>query len=744
MNLDDGRKPQDKSPLGGESRVAQRSEAILSGLSDVQRRAASHLSGPLVVFAGAGSGKTRIITHRIAWLIEQGVKPWEILAVTFTNKAALEMRRRVESLTPLGARCLIATFHSACARWLREFAPELGFTADFTIYDDADQLTAVKFVLSELNVKLDAETTAQEYRSAINKMKTLAMLPNDERLAREYGDLLPPVGLQVYRRYQEYLAACNAMDFGDLIMNVLLLLRRNQSVREVLQRRYKYLLVDEYQDTNRTQFELIARLAEKSRNLFVVGDDDQSIYSWRGAVPSNIIDFDKVYPDAVKITMEQNYRSAGNIVNAASAMITNNKYRVAKRPFTSNGLGDRITYRLETDNEIEAWWVVDQIKAELSRFPYSDIAIFYRTNSQSRLMEDALRRENIPYQIYGTVRFYDRAEIKDLMAYFRAVVNPNDDVSVKRILNVPTRGIGKKAEETLEAEAARRGLSMMKTIEALVGEGSKQGVKLKPFFDLMQGLRGKLIEGSVDEALGTVLDAIRYIDYVEKKFPDQAQDKIENIHELGAALADFASAYPDATVAEWLQSVTLASSEGEAKGGVSMMTLHMAKGLEFARVYIVGIEEGLLPHRGSMDTDEGLEEERRLFYVGMTRAKERLSLIGAYRRRTYNAWAANRPSRFLAEIPAEHFEPATEVEQGLVGAGVGAFETMASAQVRYDYDEDPAGSVRQSLSVGQSVRHPTYGKGHVEELLNEFGVVKAVVRFQEFGLRKVAAHHLVI
>ncbi len=292
----------------GKPKTVNRGETILRGLNDVQRKAASHVDGPLVVFAGAGSGKTRIITHRIAWLIERGVHPWEILAVTFTNKAAQEMRTRVEDLTPLGKRCLIATFHSACARWLREFAAEIGFTSDFTIYDDSDSLTALKTVLSELNVKLDDQITAQEYKAAIHKMKTMALLPSDERLSREYADLMPPAGVQVYKRYQEYLAGCNAMDFSDLIMNVLLLLRRNQTVRELLQGRYRYILVDEYQDTNRTQFELISRLAEKHKNLFVVGDDDQSIYSWRGAVPSNIIDFDKVYPDAIKVTMEQNYR----------------------------------------------------------------------------------------------------------------------------------------------------------------------------------------------------------------------------------------------------------------------------------------------------------------------------------------------------------------------------------------------------------------------------------------------------
>lgn len=739
MNLESDKPKQPKPKAGG-----SRADEILSGLNEVQRQAATHRDGPLVVFAGAGSGKTRIITHRIAWLIEQGVHPWEILAVTFTNKASQEMRQRVEDLTPLGKRCLIATFHSACARWLREFAAELGYTSDFTIYDDADQMSAIKTILKEMNVKLDDQITAQEYKQAINKMKTMAIMPNDERLGREYGDMMPPAGVQVYRRYQEYLAGCNAMDFGDLIMNVLLLLRRNVQVRDILQRRYRYILVDEYQDTNRTQFELISRLAEKSKNLFVVGDDDQSIYSWRGAVPSNIIDFDKVYPDAKKITMEQNYRCTANIVDAANAMIGNNKYRVQKRLFTENPAGDLINYRLETDNEIEAWWVVDSIRAEQVRFDKRDIAIFYRTNSQSRMMEDALRRENIPYQIYGTVRFYDRAEIKDLMAYVRVLVNPNDDISTLRILNTPPRGIGEKAEDTVAAEAARRGIPVMKAIEAMVAENTpKLAPKLKVFLDVVQKLRQPILEGPIDEALEAILGATEYVAYVQKKFPEQAIDKIENIHELGAALADFAGAYPDSTITEWLQSVTLSSEESENKGGVTMMSLHMAKGLEFPRVYIIGVEEGLLPHRNSMDDPETLEEERRLFYVGMTRAKEKLSLVGAYRRRTYNTWGANRPSRFLTEIPNQHFEPATEAETSFMKSAYGsqAYASDPSGPT-YDFDDADGHGASRQLSIGMAVKHPTYGKGNVEEILEEFGQTKAVVRFHEFGLRKVAAHHL--
>lgn len=714
-------------------------QQMLLGLNEVQRQAAMHRDGPLVVFAGAGSGKTRIITHRIAWLIENGVAPWEILAVTFTNKAAAEMKTRVEALTPFASRCLISTFHSACARWLREFAPELGFTADFTIYTDDDQVSALKTVLAELQVKLDDQISVNEYKIAINKAKTMAMLPNDDRLGREYSGLMPIAGQQVYQRYQEYLAACNAMDFGDLIMNMLLLLRRNETVRSLLQRRYRYVLVDEYQDTNRTQFELIARLCEAHRNLFVVGDDDQSIYSWRGAVPANIIDFDKVYPDAVRVTLEENYRSSGHIVAAASAVIQNNQHRVAKRPFTKNDLGERLDYRLETDNELEAWWVIDRIQREQGRYPLSEVAIFYRTNAQSRMLEDALRRGNLPYRIYGTVRFYDRAEIRDMMAWFRIAVNPTDDVSLKRIINVPPRGIGDKAIATIESEASRRGLSMYKTIEEMAEENfARLGPKLREFVQLVGSLRGDLLEDAVEDAVQRILDATQYLEFIKKKYPDAAPDKIENIHELGAALADFASAYPDATIAEWLQSVTLVSAEEGSGGGVTLMTLHMAKGLEFSRVYLVGMEDNILPHRNSTDDPESLEEERRLFYVGMTRAKEKLSLVGAYRRRTYNTWAANRPSRFLTEIPAEHFEASTELEQAQLRTSTYGSDWTDSSTLEYEQAPPEA----PEIEVGQSVSHPTYGPGVIQELHNEFGVIKAVVRFREFGLRKVIAKHL--
>jgi DNA helicase-2/ATP-dependent DNA helicase PcrA len=705
-------------------------KSILSGLDEVQKQAAAHVDGPMVVFAGAGSGKTRIITYRIAYLLERGVPPQSILAVTFTNKAAAEMRSRVETLTPLGSRCHISTFHSACARWLREFAQELGYTSDFTIYDENDSLSALKAVLNDLNIKLDDETTVKTYRAAINAVKTKAFLPNDNRLAEEYSYLLPPVGLQVYRKYQEYLCQCNAMDFGDLIMNILLLFRYNNRVREALQNKYKYILVDEYQDTNRAQFELIATLVDKHQNLFVVGDDDQSIYSWRGALPSNIIDFDSVYAKSKKITLEQNYRCSATIVDAAREMISKNKVRVAKKLYTQNPPGDSIDLCIEDDNELEAWWIVDRIKSQIAHFTFDKIAIFYRTNSQSRMLEDTLLRANIPYQIYGTVRFYDRAEIKDLIAYLRVLINPQDDVSAKRIFNVPTRGLGKKAEETVELEAVKRGLPFLKTLQQMVTENHpKASPKIAEFLKLLESLKHSILSLPLEKTIETLVSKTKYADYIAKKHADQAQDKLENIHELGSALADFGEQNPQATIAEWMQTVTLSSlSEGQ-KGGISLMTLHMAKGLEFDRVYIAGLEEGLLPHRSNLGNDAALEEERRLLYVGMTRAKVKLSLLASKKRRQYAQWTSNRPSRFLTEIPSRYMN---QIE-------------TASTQITYSIDDSCTtshNSTTNHLYLGKKVKHPTYGRGVIEDIVLELGHQKLMVRFQDWGPRKVLAHHL--
>lgn len=718
-----------------------KAETILSGLNEAQRKASLHKEGPLVVFAGAGSGKTRIITSRIALLIESGVRPSQILAVTFTNKAAQEMKERVLGMSNQGDRVWIGTFHSTCARWLREFAPELGFSSDFTIYDDKDSVSAIKNVLKSMNLKTtEDKISANDYKAAIATAKTHAWLPHEaEKASQAYPWVFPFMGVEVYKRYQELLAQCNAMDFSDLLLNMLLLLKRNEGVRDILQKRHPYILVDEYQDTNRTQFELISYLINDKKNLFVVGDDDQSIYSWRGADPSNILEFTKQYPDAVEINLEQNYRCTGHIVNAASALIANNKTRADKTLWTANDDGEQITFHYEYDGEMEAWAIVDQIVKELKTYPYEDVAIFYRTNAQSRQIEDALRREGIPYQIFGSLRFYDRAEVKDILSYIKLIHNEKDDIALTRIINTPTRGIGKKAVETISEKAEENKVSMLEACRILaIEKGFRPAVKVKHFLSIIDNIKKEMEKSPISEVVGIILKYTDYKLHIEKKFPEQAIDKIANIHELGAALADYEEEKPEASISQWLQDVSLLGSEEQSEGGVSLMTLHSAKGLEFNRVFLTGLEEGLIPHTNSMDNEEEFEEERRLLYVGITRAKKKLSLTCAQKRRVFNVWMANQPSRFLREIPNKHFANL----DGNITDTKASYPYAKNDEPNCTEDTNSSAPGSSDLYEGVYVSHPTYGKGTVAKLENEFGVQKATVEFNDFGKRKVNATQL--
>ncbi len=720
-------------------------KALLSGLNDAQRLAAEHVNGPMVVFAGAGSGKTRIITHRIANLIRNGVPPWTILAVTFTNKAAGEMKERVIKICPEAGACHIATFHSAAARWLREFASELGFTADFSIYDDSDSNQVLKSVMQELLSEVDLSALIPEIKGFIHMAKTSGLLPTDiERRAGEMGHLIPHGGIKVYMAYQERLAKCNAMDFGDLLLNMLLLLRRNKGVRGLMQRRFRYVLVDEYQDTNPTQFEIVQHIVAEHQNLFVVGDDDQSIYSWRGATPANILHFEQHFAGAKRVTMEQNYRSSNNIISAAGAMIQHNEHRAKKKLFTENPSGDKIDFIYESDGEMEAFQVVDQIRSESSVHAYGDIAIFYRTNSQTRLLEDALRRERIPYRIYGSLRFYDRMEVKDIVAYMRLAINPRDDVALKRVINTPTRGIGAKAVQEIEKMAQDNESSLLEAMRALVTQSkSRLGSKLAPVVLLLDKLAKIILTAPLDEVISHILHETNYGDYVKKKFPDQYLEKLENVHELAAALADYDERVEGATLSSWLQTVSLdrdeeADANQNLEKGVSLMTLHMAKGLEYDRVYIVGVEEGFLPHHNSTEDPRAVEEERRLLYVGITRARVKLSLLGAHRRRVYNQTHATRPSRFMNEIPPELLSS----PRGYSSMGLHLFDDPQRGITYEPLDAQANGAVHQ-IRQGAKVYHATYGSGQVELLEEVFGEIKATVHFDEFGHRVVAMRHLV-
>ena len=703
------------------------STSLLNDLNEQQRIAVLHGEGPAVVFAGAGSGKTRVITTRIAHLIQQGVKPWRILAMTFTNKAALEMRQRVEQITG-HKKVMVSTFHSSCARWLREFSEELGFTPSFSIYDDKDSSDILKRILSEYANKKELPALVQDMKAMIQWAKTRGLYPNDIANHQPRKSFkIPDGGAQVYRKYQELLAKANAMDFGDLLMNILLLMRRNEAIRTKLQERFQYIMIDEFQDTNGTQFELVQRLASPHNNLLVVGDDDQSIYSWRGAVPGNILEFHRHFPTAVRINLEQNYRCTAHIVDAAAALISHNQKRAEKTLFTANPDGDFITHFNESDNEMEAHTVAQLVKEEVGTYPFKEVAVFYRTNSQSRSLEEFFNQFNIPYTIYGSLAFYDRMEIKDLLAYCKLLINPRDDASFSRIVNVPPRGIGKKAMGDIFLRANQEGLPFYDSAKLLSEEkGYRASKSLREFFGLMDKLQ-ILLTLPLGDVLLVLEDHLQYKKYLEAKFPANHQDKAENIHELGSAMASSLQRNPGLDLGSWLELISLNREESmeQETNGVTMMTLHMAKGLEFDRVYVVGVEDNLIPHKNSLDDKAKIEEERRLLYVGMTRARKKLTLSSARRRLTFNQFSSNEPSRFLYEIPKKHF--------GLQQ------QSQPSEELVYHHDDM---DMLPSFSEGEKVFHPTYGSGVIRSFEESFGTRKAVVDFFEFGPRKIKPHHL--
>jgi DNA helicase-2/ATP-dependent DNA helicase PcrA len=684
-----------------------RIDAIIDKLNEPQKEAVLHTEGPLVVFAGAGSGKTRVISARIAILLERGFHPRSILAMTFTNKAAQEMRERVRLWSSQGDFVPIGTFHSLCARWLREFASEIGFTSGFSIFDDNDSKSTVKKIMEEFRIK-DDKTSPGDYLSAIGKAKTLAWLPDE---ASKNERFFPPLGVSVYKRYQEILASCNAMDFDDLLMNMLLLLRKHENIRKIMQDRYQHILIDEYQDTNTTQSELVDLLLNTKKNLLVVGDDDQSIYSWRGADPNNILEFRSRYPKAKIIRLEQNYRCTKNIVGAAAALIAHNKKRAEKTLWTDNKEGAFLSFRQEYDALQEAIWLSDQIKIEQFTYHYENVAVFYRINAQSRQIEDALRKQNIPYRIYGALRFYDRAEIKDILGYFRLIANPRDDIAFRRIVNIPARGIGEKSLEVLEQKSLEEHIPLLEALNLLIQHHARISPRMVSFFSIIQELKKLSEQGALSELLQAFLKATDYLGYVQKKYPDSFTDRIANIHELGTALTDYEQANPESKLVDWLNEISLSSSVNETEQGISLMTFHSAKGLEFPRVYIVGVEDGLVPHSHSMDNPEGLEEERRLFYVGLTRAKEKISLVTSQKRRIFTHDMVNPPSRFLNEIPLEFFDAPSK-------------KLLKAEPVNPD----------AKLST---VLHSAYGKGQVKKLEYEWGIAKAIVDFRDFGIRKV-------
>ena len=716
-------------------------DPILADLNPPQQEAVLHDQGPLLILAGAGSGKTRVITRRIAYLIgRRGVQPWQILAVTFTNKAADEMRRRVEQI--LGARGVavaLGTFHSTCVKILRKWHRELNLRSSFVIYDDADQLSLIKDCLKTLDLS-ERTLNPRGVAARISRAKNEMLTPGE--YATVANDFTEERTAKIYALYQERLRASHAVDFDDLLMLTVLLLRDHSHVLQYYQNLWRYVQVDEYQDTNHAQYEIVNFLSRAHGNLCVVGDDDQSIYRWRGADLNNILDFEQDHPGCKVIRLEQNYRSSQNILDAAGGVVAHNLGRKGKTLWTENPAGERLVFYQARDEQAEADFVVRTIRtlAVESSYTLDDFAIFYRTNAQSRVLEDALRREVTPYVIVGGLRFYERREIKDILSYLRLVANPDDTQSFKRIVNVPPRGIGQVTLDKLEGLAIAERVSIWEACKR-IGErkilGPKAVKALAELVALIERIRPKLEVITVPELILELLETTGYLADLKNEGTVEAESRIENLQELVSAAREFLERSEDQTLQAFLDSVALIADIdelAEGSGTVTLMTLHSAKGLEFPVVFITGMEEGVFPHARALTDDGELEEERRLCYVGMTRAKDRLFLSAALSRRLYNSDAFNLPSRFLDELPAQLVEQVDGLGMGRARSAERLAPRKDSASSSYEADE----TFVDHLQVGMRVRHPDWGIGTVKERIGEGEDMKVVVTFAGVGRKKLA------
>ncbi|MBP3457944.1 MAG: UvrD-helicase domain-containing protein [Lachnospiraceae bacterium] len=634
----------------------------LDMLNDMQKEAVLATEGPVLILAGAGSGKTRVLTHRIAYLIEEcGVNPWNIMAITFTNKAAGEMRERVNDMVGFGAESIwVSTFHSSCVRILRRFADRIGYDNAFTIYDTDDS----KSVMKDICKKLQIDTKQLKERTilgAISSAKNEGILP-DEYEMNAMGDFNRTRIAKAYREYQKTLLKNNAMDFDDLLVNAVELFKSNPDVLADYQKRLKYIMVDEYQDTNSIQFEFIRLLASADHNLCVVGDDDQSIYKFRGANIRNILDFEKVFPEAKVIKLEQNYRSTQNVLDAANAVIRHNAGRKEKALWTDKGSGSRLHFRQFDHAMEEAEYIAYDVAAKKREgiCDYKDCAVLYRTNAQARVLEEQFVRAGIPYDIVGGVNFYGRKEIKDLLAYLKTIDNGADDLAVKRIINVPKRGIGATTIVRVQEYADGRGISFYEALEEAqnIMTIGRSAVKLQPFVTMIQVFRAKAKTYSLSELLKDVIETTGYVNQLEADTDEEANARIENIDELISKVVSFEDEHEDATLSEFLAEVALVADIDNVdndRNKVLLMTLHSAKGLEFPHVYLAGMEDGVFPSYMTITADdpEEVEEERRLAYVGITRAKDDLTLTAAKARMIRGETQYNPVSRFLREIPGE-------------------------------------------------------------------------------------------
>ncbi len=729
-------------------------EIDLSTLNPPQREAAASDGGPTVVFAGAGSGKTRVITTRIARLLAEGrAKPWQILAVTFTNKAAIEMRERVQKLVASGTRGLrIGTFHSMCARLLRDNAEACGLKRDFTIYDDQDQRALIKRISNDLAIDTK-RFPPKSIQNAINRSKQELQGPDEFHTE---GNPFRELIRKVFREYEHRMRRASALDFGDLIYRMVISLKKNRELRTELSDRFVHIMVDEFQDTNHSQLRLVQLLAEKHRNLFVVGDDDQSIYRWRGADRRNILDFQRAYPDAQIIKLEQNYRSTARILRVAHAVIRRNSEREPKEMWTENPEGEKVIIVRCEDERDEARMVVrGAIELQNKGESLDEVAVFYRTHAQSRALEEALLRADIPYRIVGGVRFFDRVEVKDALGYLRVIHNPDDDISVLRVINTPTRGIGKRTIERLLEDAATRGVGVWQAVldveeNAALANGTKK--KVIAFRTLMQELMNSNLQ--VDELLGQVLDRTGYVELLRAEDTPEADARIENLEELAGSIALYVQENDEPTLSGFLEAVTLASDpEAEdATERVTLMTVHAAKGLEFNTVMVTGLEERLFPRAGTElgEDQEELEEERRLAYVAFTRAREQLILSHASVRRLRGRFEVCEASRFLSEVPAADamWIGGKPARKAVSASQLSSFQKAPAAPPKrdphesyIDYGEGSDLSGLSQLKKGSLVRHKRFGVGEVRSV--EMGSVpKARVVFPGWGQKNIAIQFL--
>ncbi len=705
-------------------------DQIVQGMNSEQAKAVQHTEGPLLIMAGAGSGKTRVLTHRIAYLLhEKGVPPYNIIAITFTNKAAREMKERVRRLTGADSDAIwVSTFHSLCVRILRRDIDRIGYNRNFSILDAADQLSVIKQVIKDLNLdpkKWDPRSMLNGISSAKNQ------LIEPERFKKEANNFYEETNARIYEEYQKTLGKNDALDFDDLIMKTIQLFEQVPETLQYYQRRFQYIHVDEYQDTNHAQYQLVKMLAERHQNLCVVGDSDQSIYRWRGADIENILSFENDYPNARTIMLEQNYRSTKKILAAANHVIENNVSRKPKELWTENTEGESIQFHQASSERDEALYVVEQMEALMNeeKLEYQDMAVLYRTNAQSRAIEDAFMKSNIPYQIVGGTKFYDRKEIKDLLAYLRLIANPNDDISFQRVVNVPKRGIGNTSVDRMLTYAQYQDLSLYQAAEEadFIGLSKKATNALINFQQQIKNWVQMQEFLSVTEIVEEVLEKTGYEEMLKNDKTLEAQSRLENINEFKTVTNQFEAVNEDKSLIAFLTDLALVSDidkvdDEDDDNKVVLMTLHSAKGLEFPVVFLIGMEESVFPHSRSLMDEEEMEEERRLAYVGITRAEKKLFLTQAKMRTLYGRTNMNPVSRFINEIPEEYIDKGEE--EGLFTSGFQTQRTSIQDSFQQRSPERPkrkpqkiskpsTGGESVDWSSGDKVEHKKWGTGTV-------------------------------